>query len=40
MRKQKSKGLKHLNDSKVFLKTSIDMDDTYKNIFQIKNAEY
>ena len=30
--KQESRGLKHLNYSKVFIKCSNDMDDIYKNI--------
>ena len=30
--KRESKGLKHFNDSKVFIECSNDMDDIYKNI--------
>ena len=30
--KRESTGLKHLNDSKAFIKYSNDMDDIYKNI--------
>ena len=30
--KRESRGLKHLNDSKAFIKYSNDMDDIYKNI--------
>ena len=30
--KRKSAGLKYLNDSKVFIEYSNDMDDIYKNI--------
>ena len=29
---QESTGLKHFNDSKVFIEYSSDMDDIYKNI--------
>ena len=41
--KQKSAGLKHLNDSKAFMEYSNDMDGIYKNIentIQIKNVKY
>ena len=32
IKKRESTGLKYLNDSKVFIEYSNDMDDTYKNI--------
>ena len=32
MKKQKSTELKHLNNSKVFIEYSNDMDDIYENI--------
>ena len=40
--KPKRTGLKHFNDSKVFIESSNDMDDIkiLKNIIQIKNIKY
>ena len=40
--KLESTGLKHCNDSKVFIEYTIDMDDikALKNTTQIRNAKY
>ena len=37
--KRKSRRLKHLNDSKVFIESSNDMDDIYKNIEEYNQTE-